>query len=83
MAPPKLEASVAQPRPVASLVDGRPADLPRAALVQSRETGPVLPRDTPLEGQVQALPFAKSWVHFMAGGHVHRLPPPPERASQG
>ncbi|KAK5998997.1 putative mitochondrial carrier [Cladobotryum mycophilum] len=31
-----------------------------AALIQSRETGD--------GGQVKALPFAKSWVHFMAGG---------------
>ncbi|OAA60081.1 mitochondrial carrier protein RIM2 [Cordyceps fumosorosea ARSEF 2679] len=40
-----------------------------AALVQSRETGDVLPDDTLVpRGQVKALPFAKSWVHFMAGG---------------
>lgn len=39
----------------------------QAVLVQSRETGDVLPDDTP-RGQVKALPFAKSWVHFMAGG---------------
>lgn len=38
-----------------------------AALIQSRETGDVLPDDSP-RGQVKALPFAKSWVHFMAGG---------------
>ncbi|OAA75075.1 mitochondrial carrier protein RIM2 [Akanthomyces lecanii RCEF 1005] len=40
-----------------------------AALVQSRETGEVLSDDIlPPRGQVKALPFAKSWVHFMAGG---------------
>ncbi|KAM3460357.1 putative carrier [Beauveria bassiana D1-5] len=40
-----------------------------AALVQSRETGDVFPEDTLTpRGQVKALPFAKSWVHFMAGG---------------
>lgn len=38
-----------------------------AALIQSRETGDILPDDTP-RGGVKALPFAKSWVHFMAGG---------------
>ncbi|KAM0452173.1 hypothetical protein ACHAPV_009589 [Trichoderma viride] len=38
-----------------------------SALIQSRETGDVLPDDSP-RGQVKALPFAKSWVHFMAGG---------------
>lgn len=54
--------------------DGRPfqhshASAEHAALVQSRETGDVLPDDSP-RGQVKALPFAKSWVHFMAGGYV-------------
>ncbi|ATY63035.1 mitochondrial carrier RIM2 [Cordyceps militaris] len=41
-----------------------------AALIQSRETGDVIPDDTLVapRGQVKALPFAKSWVHFMAGG---------------
>ncbi|KAJ6789433.1 hypothetical protein PWT90_00234 [Aphanocladium album] len=40
-----------------------------AALIQSRETGDILPDDTLTpKGQVKALPFAKSWVHFMAGG---------------
>ncbi|KAF7558516.1 hypothetical protein G7046_g5643 [Stylonectria norvegica] len=38
-----------------------------SALVQSRETGNVLPDDT-LRGDVKVLPFAKSWVHFVAGG---------------
>lgn len=38
-----------------------------AALVQSRETGDILPDASP-KGQVKALPFAKSWVHMMAGG---------------
>lgn len=33
----------------------------RAAMVQSRETGDVLPGKA-------ASPFAKSWVHFVAGG---------------
>ena len=44
-----------------------------AALIQSRETGDVLPEDVP-KGQVKALPFAKSWVHFMAGGYVEPWP---------
>ncbi|POR35050.1 Mitochondrial carrier protein RIM2 [Tolypocladium paradoxum] len=52
--------------------DGRPfqhSHVPaeHAALMQSRETGDVIPEDAP-RGQVKALPFAKSWVHFMAGG---------------
>ena len=38
-----------------------------SALIQSRETGDVLPDET-VDGKVKALPFAKSWVHFMAGG---------------
>lgn len=38
-----------------------------AVLIQSRETGDVLPDDCP-KGQVKVLPFAKSWVHMMAGG---------------
>ena len=39
-----------------------------AALVQSRETGDVLPLEIEAsKGQVKALPFAKSWVHLMAG----------------
>ncbi|KFG83055.1 mitochondrial carrier protein RIM2 [Metarhizium anisopliae] len=38
-----------------------------AALIQSRETGDVIPDDAPT-GKVKALPFAKSWVHMMAGG---------------
>jgi solute carrier family 25, member 33/36 len=37
-----------------------------AAMVQSRETGEVRSQDVP-KGQVKALPFAKSWVHMMAG----------------
>lgn len=41
-----------------------PAD--HAALVQSRETGDVIPMEIP-KGEVKALPFAKSWVHLMAG----------------
>lgn len=43
----------------------------QAALIQSRETGDVLPddRDRSLSrGKVKALPFAQSWVHLMAGG---------------
>ncbi|KAM4061212.1 mitochondrial carrier protein [Hirsutella rhossiliensis] len=53
--------------------DARPfqhphATVEHAALVQSRETGDVIPDDSPPEGHVKALPFAKSWVHFMAGG---------------
>ncbi|KAI5463991.1 mitochondrial carrier domain-containing protein [Mariannaea sp. PMI_226] len=39
-----------------------------AALIQSRETGDVIPDDTPVQGNVKALPFAKSWVHMFAGG---------------
>jgi solute carrier family 25, member 33/36 len=39
-------------------------------LVQSRETGDVIPDDrqraTAIPGK--ASPFAKSWVHFVAGG---------------
>jgi solute carrier family 25 protein 33/36 len=37
-----------------------------AATVQLRETGEVRSHDVP-KGQVKALPFAKSWVHMMAG----------------
>lgn len=44
-----------------------------AALIQSRETGDVLPDDTPIQGNVKALPFAKSWVHMFAGGYVKVL----------
>ncbi|QUC21822.1 uncharacterized protein UV8b_06063 [Ustilaginoidea virens] len=44
-----------------------PAPVESAALVQSRETGDVIAEDVP-QGQVKALPFAKSWVHLMAGG---------------
>lgn len=39
-----------------------------SALIQSRETGDVLPDDSVSQGDVKALPFAKSWVHFLAGG---------------
>ncbi|KAG6016989.1 hypothetical protein E4U41_004303 [Claviceps citrina] len=40
-----------------------------AALVQSRETGVVMAEDEiRSEGRAKALPFAKSWVHMMAGG---------------
>lgn len=57
--------------------DGRPfqhSHVPaeHAALMQSRETGDVIPEDAP-RGQVKALPFAKSWMHFMAGGYVGLL----------
>ena len=43
--------------------------LEQSVLIQSRETGDVIPEgiETP-RGNVKALPFAKSWVHFMAGG---------------
>lgn len=42
-----------------------------SALIQSRETGDVLPDDTVvLKGGVKALPFAKSWVHLLAGAYV-------------
>lgn len=50
---------------------GRPATVPaeHSALIQSRETGDVIPEQaSPAGGQVKALPFAKSWIHFMAGG---------------
>lgn len=68
------QSEMAQPQPVfAAGQDGRrPFQRPHehAALVQSRETGDVLPTDTPMQprGKVKALPFAKSWVHLMAGG---------------
>ncbi|PHH61400.1 hypothetical protein CDD81_425 [Ophiocordyceps australis] len=39
----------------------------RAVYIQSRETGEVVPYTLP-QGQIKALPFAKSWIHFMAGG---------------
>jgi solute carrier family 25 protein 33/36 len=40
-----------------------------ATLVQSRETGDVIPEQSASpRGQVKALSFAKSWVHLMAGG---------------
>ncbi|KAK7221676.1 hypothetical protein V2G26_009679 [Clonostachys chloroleuca] len=38
-----------------------------SVLIQSRETGDVIPEEI-IRGQVKALPFAKSWVHMMAGG---------------
>ncbi|CAG9983418.1 unnamed protein product [Clonostachys byssicola] len=38
-----------------------------SVLIQSRETGDVIPEEI-VRGQVKALPFAKSWVHMMAGG---------------
>lgn len=38
--------------------------LDRAPMAQSRETGDVLPNSVPQS----ASPFAKSWVHFVAGG---------------
>jgi solute carrier family 25 protein 33/36 len=41
-----------------------------AALIQSRETGDVIPDDTPVQGNIKALPFAKSWVHMFAGAYV-------------
>lgn len=78
---------MAQPQRVASFIDGRDHVRPiersheavgHATLIQSRETGQVVPDDSPPEGQVKALPFAKSWVHFMAGGYVgrRRIPRP-------
>lgn len=39
-----------------------------SVLIQSRETGDVIPEEI-IRGQVKALPFAKSWVHMMAGGY--------------
>lgn len=68
---------MAQPQPAAYAV-GRDDRKPfqhshvaseHAALIQSRETGDVIPDDSPT-GKVKALPFAKSWVHMMAGGFV-------------
>jgi solute carrier family 25 protein 33/36 len=39
-----------------------------AALIQSRETGVLTPDERVATGkQTKALPFAKSWVHMMAG----------------
>lgn len=65
---------MAQSQPVMANVhdDTKPfqhshATAEHAALIQSRETGDILPDDAP-RGQVKALPFAKSWVHMMAGG---------------
>lgn len=42
----------------------------RTVLITSRETGDVIPEDRvrPKNKKVEALPFAKSWVHLMAGG---------------
>ncbi|UNI22434.1 Pyrimidine nucleotide transporter, mitochondrial [Purpureocillium takamizusanense] len=67
---------MAQPQPSAASImasrdDTRPFQHPHtpaehAVLIQSRETGDVLPEDSP-RGQVKALPFAKSWVHLFAG----------------
>jgi len=48
--------------PNQSLRDGQPT-----VLVQSRETGDVIPESSIRPKKVQALPFAKSWVHLMAG----------------
>lgn len=42
-------------------------------LVQSRETGDVvagIENGQQQQGQVKALPFAKSWIHLIAGGYV-------------
>ncbi|KJZ71306.1 hypothetical protein HIM_09316 [Hirsutella minnesotensis 3608] len=67
---------MAQPqRAAAALMDGRdhgrpfvraPSSPENVGLVQSRETGDVLP-DGSRQGEAKALPFAKSWVHLMAG----------------
>jgi hypothetical protein len=43
-----------------------------SVLIQSRETGDVIPEEI-IRGQVKALPFAKSWVHMMAGGYAPPL----------
>ncbi|KFA69417.1 hypothetical protein S40285_07654 [Stachybotrys chlorohalonatus IBT 40285] len=43
------------------------ASVDRSALIQSRETGIVTPEESP-RPQAKGLPFAKSWVHLMAGG---------------
>lgn len=73
----KTHDTMAQPQPVYApgQDDRRPfqhSHVPaeHAALVQSRETGDVLPDDSPAQaqGDVKALPFAKSWVHMFAGG---------------
>ncbi|KOS22295.1 putative mitochondrial carrier [Escovopsis weberi] len=59
---------MAQREPTAFLRDeGRSFRPAGATLIQSRETGNVIPGDLP-KGTVKALPFAKSWVHFIAGG---------------
>ncbi|KAG5982126.1 hypothetical protein E4U55_002273 [Claviceps digitariae] len=68
---------MAQPQPAAFVAGSDDRKLSQqahaaaehAALVQSRETGVVLPDDELLsKGKAKALPFAKSWVHMMAGG---------------
>lgn len=41
-----------------------------AVLGESREIGATSPGSDVARGQVKALPFAKSWVHLMAGGYV-------------
>lgn len=50
--------------PTESLLRGSDRRLDRPPLTQSRETGDVLPNSVPQS----ASPFAKSWVHFVAGG---------------
>lgn len=68
---------MAQPTPLMGARDGArpfahthmPAE--HAVLIQSRETGDVVPGDDAARGQIKALPFAKSWVHLFAGAYVH------------
>lgn len=70
-----LVSTMAQPhsRTFEASRDDRPfhhsqVSIDHSALVQSRETGDVLPDDTIGQGDVKVLPFAKSWVHMVAGG---------------
>ena len=57
-----------------AMASQKPSPAPGAprqiSLVQSRETGDILPQtrqDAPRAGQAPN-PFAKSWAHFVAGG---------------
>lgn len=66
MAQRQTQLAVAQ-RDGDRVVPSVPAE--HSALIQSRETGDVIPEEAQRpRGNVKALPFAKSWVHFMAGG---------------
>lgn len=72
-----MVASQMEPTTFVAGRDDRPfrhshSPIDHSALVQSRETGDVIPDDTFVQGEVKALPFAKSWVHMFAGGYVSR-----------